>query len=65
MDLKYFPAEDLEDQDKREIMDFEKRVVFDKNYIRVMEDWQLNLERSRKAKARTKQLLEEYVQTII
>jgi hypothetical protein len=61
LDRKYFPTDDIEEQDRRELVDYHKTIVFDKQYLNIMNDWQLNLERNRVKKAKIKQKFEEYV----
>jgi hypothetical protein len=61
LERKYFPTDDIEEQDRRELVDYHKTIVFDKQYLNIMNDWQLNLERNRVKKAKTKQKFEEYV----
>jgi hypothetical protein len=46
------------------MVDYQKKIVFDKAYLRVMNDWQLNLAEKKKRKAITKANFENYVKTI-
>lgn len=58
---RFEPAKDFEELDSREMLDYHKKIIFDKTYLKVMNDWQLNLESKRRHKAVTKKNFEEYV----
>jgi large subunit ribosomal protein L21 len=60
IDRKLYPTSDIEEQDRREMVDYYNRFVMDKSYLRIMDDWQVNMAKRRAHKLKTKQLFEAY-----
>lgn len=58
------PSTTIKQQDDREMYDIHRTRLFDKNYLRIMNDWQLNLIKTKKKKAIIKYNFENYVQLI-
>jgi large subunit ribosomal protein L21 len=42
------------------MVDYYKRFVYDKKYLRIMDDWQINIEKRKAHKSRTKERFEAY-----
>jgi hypothetical protein len=62
IDLELDPSKDMEEQDKREYQSFYmNNMMYDKYYMKIMNDWQKNLFRNKKKKAKTKLDFENYV----
>jgi hypothetical protein len=61
IDNKLNPTASLEEQDERELVDWHKKKLFPKNYVKIMDDWQKNLINKKRKKAITKHNFENYV----
>ena len=61
IDKKLDPSATLDDQDERELTDWHKKLIFDKRYLNIQDDWQKNLIKNKKKKAFTKERFENYV----
>jgi hypothetical protein len=55
------PPKSFEEQDKRELSDWHKKKFFDRRYLRVMDDWQINLVEKKRRKGITKINKENHV----
>jgi hypothetical protein len=58
---KLSPAKNIQEQDERELTDWHKKLIYDKKYMRIHEDWQKNLVKKKRKKAITKHNFENYV----
>lgn len=65
LDNKFNPPQSFQEQDEREMVDYQKKIIFDKTYLKVMNDWQLNLANKKKKKAITKTNFENYVKVYL
>jgi hypothetical protein len=61
IDNQVRPPKDLEEQDEREMLSWYKHKLFDRAYVRIMDDWQKNLATSKRKKMITKLNFENYV----
>lgn len=61
VDNKLDPPKSFEEADEKELMYAEKRKLYPKEYLKINDDWQKNLMKKKKKKAKTKMLLENYV----
>ncbi len=58
---KLDPTKDIQEQDERELTDWHRKLLFDRKYIKIQDDWQKNLIKNKKKKALTKHRFENYV----
>lgn len=55
----------FEKRDEAEMFEYDKRIYYDKTYLRIMGDWKDNLDKKRRAKAIIKERFEHYVNFLI
>lgn len=60
IDNQLSPAKNMEEQDERELINWQRKLIFDKKYLKIMDDWQKNLMNKKRKKALTKHLYENY-----
>ena len=61
IDKKLDPPKSFEEQDTRELSDWHRKKFFDRRYVRIMDDWQVNLVEKKRKKAITKMNYENHV----
>jgi len=48
-------------QDEKELMEIQKTITYDVRYLKIMNDWKENLKRKHKARARSLEILQNFV----
>lgn len=52
---------DFATKDAQEAFEYDKRLYYDKSYMKIMNDWKMNMYRKQKAKSLIKERFEHYV----